>query len=74
MQTLLRLVLLEITFFLSPDFHELWCSVMSTCLFTEVKQQWAMYRAGRPHQCTTCVSDGFAACTNRPKPLSALFI
>ena len=28
-------------FFLSPDFHELWCSVMSICLLTEVKQQWA---------------------------------
>ena len=28
-------------FFLSLDFHELWCSVMSICLFTEVKQQWA---------------------------------
>ena len=28
--------------FLSPDFHELWRSVMSICLFTEVKQQWAM--------------------------------
>ena len=24
---------------LSPDFPELWCSVMSTCLITEVKQQ-----------------------------------
>ena len=29
-------------FFLFPDFHELWCSVMSICLLTEVKQQWAM--------------------------------
>ena len=25
--------------FLSPDFHELWCSVMSICLLTEVKWQ-----------------------------------
>ena len=25
---------------LSPDFHEVWHSVMSTCLITEVKQQW----------------------------------
>ena len=33
-------MLLEITF-LSPDFHENWCSVMSACLFTKVKQQWA---------------------------------
>ena len=41
----MRLALLEITFFagffLSPDFHEVWCSGMSTCLITEVKQQWA---------------------------------
>ena len=28
-------------FFLAPDCHELWCSVMSTCLIPEVKQQWA---------------------------------
>ena len=28
-------------FFLSPDFHELWHSMTSTCLITEVKQQWA---------------------------------
>ena len=28
-------------FFLSPNFHELWHSVMSICLFTEVKRQWA---------------------------------
>ena len=27
-------------FFLSPDFHELWHRVMSTCLFTEFKGQW----------------------------------
>ena len=23
--------------FLSPDFYELWCSMMGICLFTEVK-------------------------------------
>ena len=28
-------------FFWSPDFHELWCSVMSTSHINEVKQQWA---------------------------------
>ena len=28
-------------FFLSPDFHELWRSVISICLLTEVKRQWA---------------------------------
>ena len=41
----MRLVLLEITF-LSVDFHELWCDVMCTCLFTEIKQQWAMLVLG----------------------------
>ena len=28
-------------FFLSPNFHQLWHSVMSICLLTEVKRQWA---------------------------------
>ena len=40
-------MLLEITFsFLSPDFHELWHSVMSICLITEVKRQWAEVSPG----------------------------
>ena len=30
-------------FFLSPDFHELWHSVRSICLITEVKWQWATF-------------------------------
>ena len=30
----------------SPDFHELWRSVMNTHLFTEVKQQWATLLLG----------------------------
>ena len=52
MQALARLAFLEITFFffyfffLSTDFHELWRSVMSACLLTEVKQQWAMLVLG----------------------------
>ena len=33
-------------FFLSPDFHELWYSGMSTCHITEVKKQWAMLVLG----------------------------
>ena len=33
-------------FFLSPDIHESWSSVMSICLFTEVKQQLAMLVIG----------------------------
>ena len=40
----MRLLLLEITFFiffLSPDFHENLLSGINTCLFTEVKQQLA---------------------------------
>ena len=41
-----RFALLEITFCLSPDFHELWRSVMSACLLTEVKRQWAMLVLG----------------------------
>ena len=28
-------------FFSSLDFHELWYSVMTICLFTEAMQQWA---------------------------------
>ena len=38
-----EVLILEITFywvFLSLDFHELWGSVMSVCLLTEVKRQW----------------------------------
>ena len=40
----MRLALLGITFFffLSLDFHELWCSVMRISLFTEVKQERAI--------------------------------
>ena len=33
-------------FFLSSDFHELWRRVLSACLLTEVKQQWAMLVLG----------------------------
>ena len=50
-------------FFLSPDFNELWHSVMSTCLITEVKQQWAAIVLGW----VTASEYG------RQKPLSALF-
>ena len=32
--------------FLSQDFYKLWHSVMSACLFTEVKQQWVMLILG----------------------------
>ena len=60
--------------FLSPDFHELWHSGMSTCLVTEFKQQmgYINYLDGRPPQCTTHVSDGFVAHASGPKPLSLL--
>ena len=34
------------SFFLFPEFHELWCTVMSICLFTEVRPQWAMFVLG----------------------------
>ena len=33
-------------FSLSPDFYELWCRLMSICLLTEVKRQWAMLVLG----------------------------
>ena len=33
-------------FFLSSDFYESWCSMMSICLLNEVKQQWAMFVLG----------------------------
>ena len=39
MQATVRLALLEIIF-LSSDFHELWHSMMSICLLTQVKWQW----------------------------------
>ena len=57
---------------MSPDFHQLWHSMMSTCLITKVKQQWAMSVLG---WVTTLVhvSDDFAAHDSTPKPLSALF-
>ena len=32
--------------FLSLDFDELWCTVTSACLFTEIKWQWAMLVEG----------------------------
>ena len=61
---------LLITFFLSSDFNQLWGSVISICLFAEVKQLWAMLVMG---WCTTHVFDGFLAQASRPKPLSACF-
>ena len=35
-----------VSYFWSPDFHELRHSVMSACLLTEVKHQWAMLVLG----------------------------
>ena len=62
-------------FFLSLDFHELWRSVMSICVFTEVKLHWAMLVLGWvTASCTSCVSDVFVAHASRPKPLSALLL
>ena len=37
---------LFVGFFLSPNFHELWHNVMSTCIITEVKQQWTLLVIG----------------------------
>ena len=57
----------DLTFFLSPDFHELWHSMMSSSLITVVKQQWATLVLALVKD-----SDGFAACTCRLKPLLTL--
>ena len=49
--------------------------MMSTCLITEVKQQWAtleLMDGGSP-QCTTSVSDGFALVLVGLNPVSVLF-
>ena len=43
-------------FSLSPDFYELWRSVMSISLLTEVKGQWAMLVLG------TVTVSGFCCC------------
>ena len=55
-------------FFLPLDVYELWHSMMSTCLITEVNQQLGYVSTW----CTTRVSNDFAARTGRLKPLSAL--
>ena len=45
--------------------------MMSICLLSEVKQQWATLLLGwMTTLCTTRVSDGFAAHASRLKPLS----
>ena len=65
----------EESLFLSLDFRELRHSVMSICLFTEVKQQWAAVVMGWvTASCTPCVSDGFVAHTSRLKLLLALLL
>ena len=53
---------------------ELWCSVMSIYVITEVKRQWAILVLGWVTECTTCVSDGCAPCTSRSKPLPTLLL
>ena len=63
-------------FSLSLKFHELWhrCLCCLFCLFTEVKQQWAMLAMRLVTLwCTTGVSNGFAAPTSTLKLLSAFF-
>ena len=62
-------------FYLSPDFHELWRSVMSICLFTEVKQQCTTLVLG---WVTTSVHYlclwWLCSRASRTKPLLAMFI
>ena len=59
--------------FFSLDFHELWRSMMSICLFTEVKQQWATLVLGWVTASVhySCLWWLFAL-ASRPKCLSAL--
>ena len=45
--------------FLLPGFHELWRSMMSTLLITEVKRQWAMLLLGLMTVLVWEVSDFF---------------
>ena len=43
MRKLLGIAFKVVVFFWFPDFHGLWCSVMSICLSTKVKQQCMGY-------------------------------
>ena len=38
------------------DFHENWCGVMSTSLYTEVKEQWATLLSTWIGDCTTVLT------------------
>ena len=53
--------------FLSPDFHELWPSMRSTRLITDVKQQsdteFTFSRQAFIKSSAILVADGFASCT-----------
>ena len=53
--------------FLSPDFLELWRSVMSTYLITKVKQQWASL-------VSTWMGDPLSALLESRKPPSSLLL
>ena len=65
-------------FLLSLDFHELWRSMMSICLLTEVKQQWTTLILGwvtiscRP--AVGCVSVGISLCPQTFVNPSALLV
>ena len=36
----------SLALFFSVDFHDLWHSMMSTCVITEVQQQWTTFELG----------------------------
>ena len=65
-------------FFLSPDFHELWGSMMSICQLIEVKQQWAMLVLGWDRLSSTpgvgCVWVGISLCHQTFVNSSALLV
>ena len=77
-RALARLVFLRITFFLhfflSLYFHELCCSLMSDCLFNEIKLQWAMLVLGWVTASCVSVHYCFAAHVNRLKDILTLLI
>ena len=53
------LALLQITVFWSPNFHELWRSVMNICLLRQGKRQWATLVLGWVTSCGMCLSWNF---------------
>ena len=66
MRALANLVLLEITLFVYLDVHELWPSMMSICLVTEVAMGYVSTWMGDRFRALDPVSDGFALVDRNP--------